>query len=165
MADPFFVATCPHCGQQFQAGYAPGPPPPARRHGRDRSRGLMAHDLDGLSEVEQLRLMLERFRHSPAPSETAVIVEYAAQKLAEIERSLAAGRGKTDRLLDDLAAVEHLDDPSLADISEALTGSREYGGGAYTRIKKVKQLLDSTTTTPADEPDFDESDHYPDRAA
>jgi hypothetical protein len=109
--------------------------------------------------------MLERFRHSSAPSETAVIVEYAAEKLAEIERGLAAGKGAADRLAADLAAVEHLDNPSLADLSEALTGSREYGGAAYTHLKKVKQLLDSTTTTPVDEADLDVSDRYPDRAA
>ena len=40
-----------------------------------------------------------------------------------------------------------LKDLKLADISEALTGKREYGGAIYTRVKAVKQLLENTTTT------------------
>lgn len=36
---------------------------------------------------------------------------------------------------------------SLADISEALTGKREYGGAIYTRIKAVRDYLENTTTT------------------
>lgn len=35
---------------------------------------------------------------------------------------------------------------TLADISEALTGKREYGGAIYTRVKTVKKLLDTTIT-------------------
>lgn len=58
---------------------------------------------------------------------------------------LASGRPAT--LMEDLAAVEHLDDPSLADISETLTGSRQYGGATYSRVKAVKEALLQTTTT------------------
>lgn len=39
-----------------------------------------------------------------------------------------------------------LKDLKLADISEALTGKREYGGAIYTRVKAVSQLLNNTTT-------------------
>jgi len=37
---------------------------------------------------------------------------------------------------------------TLADIAESLTGKREYGGAAFTRIKAVKTFLEDTTTTP-----------------
>jgi hypothetical protein len=51
------------------------------------------------------------------------------------------------QLQQDVEAVQHLKSPSLADISEILTGSRQYGGATYTRVKAVKQALNSTTTT------------------
>lgn len=34
---------------------------------------------------------------------------------------------------------------SLADISEALTGQREYGGAMFTRVKAVRTFLTTTT--------------------
>lgn len=37
---------------------------------------------------------------------------------------------------------------TLADIAESLTGKREYGGAAYTRVKAVRDFLENTTTTP-----------------
>ncbi|MCB0208027.1 MAG: hypothetical protein KDJ52_01780 [Anaerolineae bacterium] len=56
--------------------------------------------------------------------------------------------GQNASLLADVKAVRHLGpDPSLADISEVLTGSRQYGGSVYKRVKEVKELLETTTTT------------------
>jgi hypothetical protein len=43
-----------------------------------------------------------------------------------------------------------LKDLKLADISEALTGKREYGGAIYTRVKAISQLLNNTTTADED---------------
>jgi hypothetical protein len=37
---------------------------------------------------------------------------------------------------------------TLADIAEALTNKREYGGALFTRVKAVKNFLEDTTTTP-----------------
>jgi hypothetical protein len=44
-------------------------------------------------------------------------------------------------------ALCHCHDLKLADIAEALTGRREYGGAIYTRVKAVKKYLENTTTT------------------
>lgn len=55
-----------------------------------------------------------------------------------------------DQLQQDVQAVINLDQPSLADISEVLTGSRQYGGATYKRVKAVAEALESTTTTPSE---------------
>jgi hypothetical protein len=46
---------------------------------------------------------------------------------------------------------------TLADISEALTGKREYGGAVFSRVKAVRDFLENTTTTPdsSQEVDFE----------
>jgi len=49
-------------------------------------------------------------------------------------------------------ALCHCQDLKLADIAEALTGRREYGGAIYTRVKAVKKFLENTTTTAQDGP-------------
>ena len=49
-------------------------------------------------------------------------------------------------------ALCHCQDLKLADIAEALTGRREYGGAIYTRVKAVKKFFENTTTTAQDGP-------------
>lgn len=56
--------------------------------------------------------------------------------------------GQISTLASDLEQVYHLGPgTSLADISEVLTGSRQYGGATYKRVKEVKEALETTTTT------------------
>lgn len=61
---------------------------------------------------------------------------------------LSPGEEKASQVNQDVAKVAHLVDPSLADISQALTGSRQYGGAAYARVKAVQRALKTTTTQP-----------------
>lgn len=49
-------------------------------------------------------------------------------------------------------ALYHCQNLKLADIAEALTGRREYGGAIFTRVKAVKKYLENTTTTDQDGP-------------
>lgn len=58
------------------------------------------------------------------------------------------GQGQISQLQHDVEQVLHLGPgASLADISEELTGSRQYGGSTYTRVKDVQYRLKSSTTT------------------
>lgn len=162
-----FLATCPHCGGEFHTEYAPATLPPPRRHWRGRD--TTAADLAGLTEAEQLRLMIERFSRSSAPDETAVIVEYAMEKLKEIERGRALvaladeGLAQLDR---DVLAVESRIDEVIAAgafvyghqsrIAEILGGTNA-GAFRSDRVLPVEAYLtenwiDSTTSTAENAP-------------
>lgn len=53
------------------------------------------------------------------------------------------------QLATDLDQVRHLGaSASLADISEAITGERSYGGAMHKRLRRIKKLLKTSTTTP-----------------
>lgn len=51
------------------------------------------------------------------------------------------------QLQQDLQAIEHLSEPTKADISEVLTGKRTYGGANYERVKQAYEAFYSSTTT------------------
>jgi len=85
----------------------------------------------------------------------AEVVEYFEQSpvlremAADVAAVLRPGRAApVDSQLDrDLKAIAHLHAPSLADISEILTGDRQYGGATYKRVKTAHDALKSSTTT------------------
>lgn len=91
----------------------------------------------------------------------AEVVEYFEQSpfLREMAADVAAvlrpgpASPVVSQLEQDLKAIAHLQAPSLADISEVLTGERQYGGAAYKRVKAAQQALE-TTTTPAKTNDY-----------
>lgn len=57
-----------------------------------------------------------------------------------------AGSEKVSQVEMDLAKVAHLSKPSLADLSEALTGSRYYSGKTHGRLKAVQEALNSSSS-------------------
>lgn len=59
---------------------------------------------------------------------------------------LPAGADKVNQVELDLAKVAHLKEPSLADISEVLTGRRYYRGSTYARVKAVQNVLISSSS-------------------
>lgn len=75
--------------------------------------------------------------------QSPVLREMAADVAAVLRPSPAPVASQLDQ---DLKAVAHLRSPSMADISEVLTGDRQYGGATYKRVKAVYQALKSSTT-------------------
>ena len=65
-------------------------------------------------------------------------------------KSNSANPGESgSQLATDLDQVRHLGSgASLADISEVLTGDRSYGGAMHKRLREIKRLLKTSTTTP-----------------
>ena len=65
-------------------------------------------------------------------------------------KSHSANPGESgSQLATDLDQVRHLGSgASLADISEVLTGDRSYGGAMHKRLREIKRLLKTSTTTP-----------------
>ena len=51
------------------------------------------------------------------------------------------------QLKNDLESIKHLKKPSKADISEALTGKRTYGGSTYDRVKAAYDAFYTSTTS------------------
>ncbi len=119
------------------------------------------------SQAETLATMLRwladqlepQFSHNPADRVLTItpgeVVEYFEQSLvlremaADVAAVLRPGgsAAPVSQLDQDLKAIAHLTNPSLADIAEILTGSRQYGGATYHRVKAVSQALKSSTTT------------------
>lgn len=97
--------------------------------------------------------------HNPAdrvltitPAEVVTYFEQSPilrEMAADVAAVLGPGRAApvAGQLEQDLKAIAHLQAPSLADISEVLTGERQYGGATYKRVKAVQQALKSSTTT------------------
>lgn len=71
---------------------------------------------------------------------------YLREMAGDVAQVLRPEPMAIDQLDQDIQTCAHLDNPSLADISELLTGDRQYGGAIYKRVKAVKQALENTTT-------------------
>lgn len=81
------------------------------------------------------------------------VIAYFEQSpiLHDLVDDLIAAFGNTADPVDiqlerDVAAVQHLASPRLADISEVLTGERHYSGSTYKRVKAVADALKSSTS-------------------
>lgn len=72
-------------------------------------------------------------------------------------KTAKTGLNSDFQLNQDLEQVGDLREPSMADISERLTGSRQYGGSTYTRVKKVYDALQTSTTSRQIEPEEPEA--------
>ncbi len=88
--------------------------------------------------------VIEYFAASPV---LCIYVDDLKSAFRTYVQAAQAAPGNDLQLLQDVEAVNYLKNPSLADISEVLTGSRQYGGAAYKRVKAVKAALNNTTTT------------------
>lgn len=76
--------------------------------------------------------------------EASPVLSYMADEVKAA--ILPAGSEKVNYLDQDIAKVSHLVQPSLADISEVLTGSRYYRGATYARVKAVQNALNSSSS-------------------
>lgn len=77
--------------------------------------------------------------------EASPVLSYMADEVRAAV--LPAGSEKVNHLGVDLAKVAHLKEPSLADISEVLNGSRYYSGKTHARLKAVQTALNSSSSS------------------
>lgn len=76
------------------------------------------------------------------------LCEMAADVRAALLGKAAAAASADGQLQQDIDQVRGLVSPSKADIAQALTGQRTYGGATYERINRVYQAISTTSTTP-----------------
>lgn len=109
-----------------------------RRLADDLDAVVIKHPFDRVTTITPAEV-IAHFEQSPILREMAGDVRAVLGDLPTVQ---------IDPIQSDLQAVAHLVNPSLADISEELTGSRQYGGATYKRVKAVKDALKSSTTPP-----------------
>jgi len=76
--------------------------------------------------------------------EASPVLSYMANDVRAAIRP--AGSYKVSQLELDLAKVAHLKEPSLADLSQVLTGNRYYSGKTHARLKVVQEALNSSSS-------------------
>ena len=100
------------------------------------------HDFNRVLTITPAEV-IAHFENSPILAEMASDVRTVLEK-ANLGQIMAY----PGQLEQDLERVFHLGPTArLVDISEALTGSRQYGGATYHRVKAVAAALKNNTTT------------------